>query len=85
MKLFKNINKNFKSINKDLPIYIFSGSDDPVSSMGKGLIKLNKKYLQNGQNNVELKLYSGLRHETLLEENYQEIHKNVLNWIEKQL
>ena len=83
MKMFKKINKNFKSINKDLPIYIFGGSDDPVSSMGKGLIRLNKKYLQNGQNDVELMLYNGLRHETLLEENYQEIHKNVLNWLKK--
>ena len=83
LKLFKKINKGFKNIPNDLPIYLFSGDSDPVGNMGKGVEKLKNKYLQIGQKDVKLCMYRSYRHELLNEEIYDDVHKNILNWLEK--
>lgn len=54
--------KALNNISKDLPIYIISGSRDPLGGMGKKVIKLYNIYKANNLN-VKMKLYENARHE----------------------
>ena len=71
-------------INPNLPIYIFSGSADPVGNMEAGPTALVKLYKSLGISNLELVLYPGARHEALNETNKEEVMENLLSWILKQ-
>lgn len=80
---FRTINKNFELVPRKLPLYIFSGADDPVGNMSKGTKALYNKYNQINMENIELKLYPNGRHEMLNECNKAEVYSDVLNWINK--
>ena len=60
--------KNLALINKNIPILVFSGSEDPVGGMGKGTTKLHN-CLKDNECMSELYLVDGARHETLNETN----------------
>lgn len=74
--------QNLQKIPKDLPIYIFAGSDDPVGNYGKGILDLNNIYKKLGIRDLEYKLYQGGRHEMLNEPNKLEVMIDILNWLE---
>ena len=73
--------KYMKKIPASLPIYIFSGSEDPVGKMGRSPVKLKKELERLGNGNVSLKLYEGARHETHNELNYAEVYEDIYKWI----
>ncbi len=73
--------KNFKSIPKDLPIYILSGDMDPVGVFGKGIINLYEKLKNNGIKDVSYKLYKDKRHEILNENNKDQVMNDILLWL----
>jgi alpha-beta hydrolase superfamily lysophospholipase len=54
--------KALTKIPKDLPIFIISGSMDPLGGMGKKVEKLYNLYANLGLN-VKMKLYQDVRHE----------------------
>lgn len=64
-----------------LPIYIFSGSKDPVGQNGKGVRKVYEAYNQIGCKDVTMKLYEDARHEMLHETNKEEVYEDVLKWV----
>ena len=66
---------------KNLPIYLFSGDNDPVGEMGKGVLKVTENYKKAGIKDVTLKLYQGGRHEMLNEINKIEVENDLLNWL----
>lgn len=68
-------------IRKDLPVYIFCGSADPVGEMGASATSLVNEYRSLGIQDLEFVLYPGARHETLNETNRQEVMDNLLSWI----
>ncbi|MDR1301408.1 MAG: lysophospholipase [Treponema sp.] len=68
-------------INRDLPIYVFSGSADPVGDMGKSPTALVDAYRSLGIKDLEFVLYPDARHETLHETNWEEVTDNLLSWI----
>ncbi|MDR0456286.1 MAG: lysophospholipase [Treponema sp.] len=68
-------------IRRDMPIYIFSGSADPVGEMGASPTALVNAYRSLGIKNLEFVLYPGARHETLNETNRDEVMNNLLSWI----
>ncbi|MDR0551998.1 MAG: alpha/beta hydrolase [Spirochaetaceae bacterium] len=70
-------------IKKELPVYIFSGSEDPVGGMGKNVTALVKKYTREGIKDVEFVLYPNARHEMLHEINREEVYANLLDWLER--
>ena len=80
---FKDISSSYEVISPDLPMYLISGSDDPVGNMSKGVIKLEKALKKNFIKDVSMKLYQGKRHEILNEDNKEEVYEDVLNWINK--
>jgi alpha-beta hydrolase superfamily lysophospholipase len=77
--------KNLKRIPKYLPIYMFSGENDPVGNQGKGVISLYKTFKKIGLENVSYKLYKDGRHEMLHETNKDEVIKDILKWINKKI
>ena len=79
-RTFKN--KAIKKINTTIKIFIFSGSEDPVSAMGKSVKKLYKKYQKNNIE-VEMKLYETLRHETLNEIEHHIVYNDIVDFLIK--
>ncbi|MDD3191630.1 MAG: lysophospholipase, partial [Bacilli bacterium] len=82
---FKTINKNFEIIPKNLPMYLFSGAEDPVGGQGKLSKKLYDVYKEAGMMDVEFKLYPGGRHEMLNEINKEDVYQDILKWLNKHL
>jgi alpha-beta hydrolase superfamily lysophospholipase len=76
-------NKSMAKINPHLPVYVFSGSADPVGNMGAGPTALVNKYRFLGIKDLEFVLYPGARHELLNETNKEEVMDNLLSWINK--
>lgn len=73
--------KNIERVNKDLPVYLMSGDDDPVGGYSKGVLRTYKDYLKSGLSDVTLKLYHSGHHEMLNEINKDEVYEDVLNWL----
>ncbi|MCL2180617.1 MAG: lysophospholipase [Treponema sp.] len=84
-KLLYNIHRPdaMARINRSLPVYVFSGSADPVGDMGKSTTALVNAYRNVGINDCEFVLYPGARHETFNETNREEVTENLLAWINK--
>ena len=70
----------YKAIDKNLPIYLISGGDDPVGDYGNGVIKIFNKLKKRGAN-TDVKIYSGARHEILNDFSRQEVISDILNFI----
>lgn len=70
------------NIPRELPIYIFSGSEDPVGEEGKGVTNLCNTYKKIGMKDVTCKIYQGGRHEMLNEVNKNEVISDVITWLE---
>ncbi len=82
--LFKNSRKLYdktqmQKIDKDKPILIASGNDDPVGKSGKSVQKLFKNYAKYGVS-CQLKLYSNLRHE-IINEGVEQVIDDIENFI----
>ena len=75
--------ETLKRIQKDLPILMVGGSQDPVGMMGKGLPKLARLYKSIGQEKVTLKIYQDARHEILNETNNEQVYIDIINWLNK--
>ena len=76
---------NIANVPKKLPLYIFSGSKDPVGKNTKGVLKLIKTYNKFNLENVTYKFYDEGRHEMLNEINKEEVMEDVVNWLNKQI
>lgn len=69
----------YESINKETPILLLAGREDPVVSYGKGVYKVFEKLCENGCN-TRVKLYSKMRHEILNEIGKEEVYEDVLGF-----
>ncbi|WP_054957591.1 alpha/beta hydrolase [Paenibacillus dakarensis] len=72
-------------LEKDKPVYIYSGEEDPVGMHGKGVRKLIELYKKLGVKHLEYRLYPGGRHEMLHETNRDEVAAHILEWLERQI
>ena len=75
---------NLTLINKNIPILVFSGSEDPVGGMGKGTTKLHD-CLKDNNCMSELYLVEGARHETLNETNRITTYNYLLMFLKNNL
>lgn len=86
--MFKNVRKLYgfeaANIQKDLPLLLISGKDDPVGGMGKSVLRLAAFYRKRGLK-PEVKLYEGMRHEILNEIDRHEVYHDILTFIEKNI
>ncbi len=75
--------EDLELIPKNLPVYMVSGTGDPVGAYGKGVQKAYGSLREAGLENVELKLYEGGRHELMNETNRTEIMQGIYEWLER--
>jgi alpha-beta hydrolase superfamily lysophospholipase len=68
-------------IPSDLPVYVFSGEVDPVGG-ADGVASLVDHYEQAGLTNVTSRVYPDGRHEMLNEVNTDEVHDDLLAWLD---
>jgi alpha-beta hydrolase superfamily lysophospholipase len=71
-----------KGIPSDLPIYLFSGSDDPVGLELEGVGLLMERYQRAGIHAITHDFYPGGRHEMLNETNCEEVRQRLLAWVD---
>ena len=79
---FANSDKVIKTVPKDLPIYFFSGNQDPVGEKGLGVKRAIKLYKNEKIKDVSYKIYDNCRHEMLREKNKKQVYKDILDWID---
>ncbi len=70
-----------RTIRPDLPIYLFSGSDDPVGQQLAGVRISTERYHRAGIDNVTDDFYPGGRHEMLNEINREDVQTRLVGWI----
>ena len=73
--------ENIKNIPAQIPVYAFSGDNDPVGLFGKGFLTLINKWKAAGVKDISYNLYKGGRHEMMNEINRQEVIDDLITWI----
>jgi alpha-beta hydrolase superfamily lysophospholipase len=73
--------ENILQIPRSLPLYVFSGSDDPVHAAERNLKRLIAAYRDHLER-VDYRLYPGGRHEMLNEINRDEVIQDVVGWLD---
>ena len=76
---------NLCKIRSDLPIYLLSGSADPLGQHLKGVQSLIERYRKAGIVQISRDLYIGGQREMLLEINHSEVQARLLSWIAAQV
>jgi alpha-beta hydrolase superfamily lysophospholipase len=76
---------SLRKIRNHLPIYLFSGSEDPVGQQLKGVQVLIDRYGKAGICDISHDFYAGGRHEMLNEINRREAQGRLLGWISRVL
>ena len=66
---------------RDMPVFIVSGKDDPVGDYGRGVEKVCALYKKSGASRVSIKLYGGARHEILNDVCAQEATDDILAFL----
>jgi alpha-beta hydrolase superfamily lysophospholipase len=72
---------SLSEIRPDLPVYLFSGSNDPVGQQLEGVRILIDRYHKAGVNDISCDFYEGGRHEMLNEPNRDQVRTNFLVWL----
>ena len=72
--------KWYQKYPKQIPVYLFSGSDDPIGNYGVGFMQVCNG-LKDAGANVKYKLYKGGRHEMLNETNRDEVIADLTAYI----
>lgn len=75
----------YNSVPLSMPIYLLSGSMDPVGDYGKGVNEVYKKLKKSNHTNVSLKIYEDARHEILNEINKAEVFDDIIAWLNERV
>lgn len=75
----------FTGVPQGLPLFLIAGADDPVGDFGKGVLAVYHRYQAAGVRDVDLKLYSNMRHEILNENDRGQVMLDVATWMEEHL
>ena len=67
--------------NKKLDIFLIAGENDPVIQTEQKFKNLEQFLNKLGYKNIKSKLYPDLRHEILNEKEYEQIYRDVLEFI----
>lgn len=78
-----NKKKWFRSIRREMPVFIVSGDEDPVGSYGKGVRTVYEGLRRAGVSDLRIKLYPGMRHEILNETGREEVYGDLLRWLDE--
>ncbi len=70
----------YAMIPQGLPVMLISGGKDPIGLFGRGVLSVCDKYEYYGADTF-MKIYPGLRHEILNEDDYEGIYSDILEWL----
>lgn len=70
----------YATVPQGLPVMLISGGKDPIGFFGRGVLSACDKYEYYGADTF-MKIYPGLRHEILNEDDYEGIYNDVLAWL----
>lgn len=70
----------FASFNKNLPVLLTAGEEDPVGAYGKGIKQVYNDLKLADVKDVTLKLYPAMRHEILNEVNRVQVYEDIAAW-----
>ena len=73
------------SMDKDVPVLLYSGASDPVGGRGEGVQKVAGELKAAGVKDVTVKLYENGRHEMHNEPNREELIGDLIDWMIKRL
>lgn len=79
------LKRNIAKTRKDLPLYLLSGSKDPVGSYGSDIVKLHDTFGRLGFTNVSATIYEDARHELLNELNAGEVTQDIVTFFHQYL
>lgn len=71
------------AMEKDIPVYLFSGDQDPVGGHGKGVELVARELREAGVRDVTVRLYPGGRHEMFNEINREEVYADLIAWLDE--
>ncbi|WP_374757680.1 alpha/beta fold hydrolase [Staphylococcus sp. 17KM0847] len=77
--------KNIKRMNKNIPVLLVSGKDDPFGEQGEGVRRLARLFKQGGIHHITVQLYPHKRHEVLFEHDHETVWKHMLDWMSRQI
>lgn len=77
--------ENLRRVPRWLPIYVFSGDQDPVSAQTRGAHSLIDAYRRAGLTDLTSHFYAGARHEILNETNRADVHRDLIAWLDAAL
>lgn len=85
LKLLREIQDTdcLQEMNKHTRILFISGEEDPFGDFGKTPTLLEKRFKDLGMQDVELRLYPGLRHEILQEKERDAVFADILAFFER--
>lgn len=81
LQRFANRKEWFSALDKDMPILLVAGEDDPVGNYGKGVKRVYELLKQNGYD-ARMKLYGGCRHEILNDTCREEVTSDIFAFLE---
>lgn len=70
----------FSGLDKDLPVLLVAGEEDPVGSYGKGVKEVYNDMKAYGMKDVTIKLYPGMRHEIHNEKDRAKVYEDLAAW-----
>lgn len=76
---------NQQQMNKEMPVLLISGAEDPVGDRGKGVERTLRSFEKAGMKDVDKKIYPGLRHDILHDEGREEIFEYLCQWIAEKM
>lgn len=69
----------------DVPLLFVSGAEDPVGDNGRGVRAAAELARRAGQRHVDVRIYEGMRHEILNEDDGGCVMADALSWVEERL
>lgn len=75
--------ENLERMDRNTPVLLISGGDDPVGTYGEGVRKIAENYEAIGLTAVTTKIYPLCRHEILNEINKHDVYSDIAKWIKR--
>lgn len=72
-----------KKMPAELPVLFIAGDSDPVGDYGDAVCRVAESFKALGIQQVECKLYSGMRHELVNEVDREIVDQDILNWVKR--
>jgi alpha-beta hydrolase superfamily lysophospholipase len=70
-----------RTLDKELPLFMFCGSGDPMNEFGKGARLMQKMLKKYHPENLRIDIYPQGRHELLNDSQREDITNNLISWL----